>query len=487
MLQAMFPRTVSINSLREQRDRVEPVCKPVVVSCFAALVAGCLLLCGCASFTAFPIEPLALKRAFETRTLDGSEVQSYIASHLPTRPRNEAVSTWGLESLTLAAFYFSPELDVARAKSATAEAVVGTASQRPNPTLQLPFGYTSNAKPGESPYTLGLGWDIPIETAGKRGYRVAQAQQLSVAAQLDVGQGAWQLRSRLRIQLLEWFVAQERNRHLALQIQAREQVDQMLDKRLSLGAASAPEVQHAHAALLQNRVDLGKANRQILDAQAGVAAVIGLPARALEALDIRFDAFERTYADLSDEEAQTQALLSRADVLSSLADYEASQAALQLEVANQYPDIHLGFGYTYDAGAHKFALPVSGISLPLFNMNEGPIAEAVARRREAAARFNVVQARVIGDVDRATQHYRLAVAGLQLSESLQATQQLQGAAVRKAFDVGQTDRLSLALADVEAQSVALVQVDSMAEVQSAIGELDDALQRPIRVSPLGSR
>lgn len=426
-------------------------------------------------------------RSFEERTLDSPEVQSYIASHLKGQPVGGAVSTWELESLTLAAFYFSPDLDVARAKSATADSAVQTASQRPNPTLQLPFEYTSNAKPGNSPYTLGLGLDIPIETAGKRGYRVAQSRQLSAVAQLDVGQAAWQVRRHLRTQMLDWFAAQQRSRHLALQVQARQQVVQMLNKRLSVGAASAPEVQQAHAALTQSRVDLGRANQQILDAQAGVAAVIGLRARAVEAANIRFDAFETAYPELPDDAAREQALLNRVDVLAALAQYESSQAALQLEIANQYPDIHLGPGYIFDAGAHKFTLPVSGISLPLFNMNEGPIAEAMARRREAATRFNAAQAGAIADVDRAVQHYRSTVAALQLSESLQAAQQEQWAAVHKAFEVGKTDRLSLTLAEVEAQSVAQVRADTLVEVQRAIGELENAMQLPLPARPPASR
>jgi outer membrane protein TolC len=356
---------------------------------------------------------------------------------------------------------------------------VQTAAQRPNPTLQLPFGYTRSAKSGESPYTLGLALDIPIETAGKRGYRVAEARQLSVAAQFEVGQAAWQVRSHLRARMLDWFAARQRSRLLALQVQSREEVLQVLNKRLSVGAASAPEIQQARATLTRQRVDLGKADQQILDARAGVAAIIGLPAQVLEAANVRFDAFETTYPDLPDEAVQERALLNRTDVMAALATYEASQAALQLEIANQYPDIHLGPGYTYDAGAHKFALPVSGISLPLFNRNEGPIAEATARRKETASRFNAVQARAVGEAEHAARHYRSALAALHLSESLQATQQKRWMAVRKAFDVGESDRLGLALADVEAWSVAQLRTDTLVEVQRAIGELDDAMQSPM--------
>jgi outer membrane protein, heavy metal efflux system len=444
-----------------------------------ATFVGCLVLAGCASYAPAPIEPLAILRAFEQRNLESPALQSYVVSHLNAKPGLKAVTVWDLESLTLAAYYFSPELDLARAKTAMTGAAVETAAQRPNPSLQLPFGYTSNAKPGESPYSFGFGLDIPIETAGKRGYRVAQAQQLDAVAQLEFAHSAWQVRSRLRTHLLDWYIAQQRGRILARQLSTRQQLVNMLDKRLSVGAASAPEVQRAHSALTQLHIEIGKASRQAVDAQAAAAAVIGIAPRALAAISVRFDAFKQADSEPMGGADREHALLNRSDVLIAMAAYEASQAALQLEVANQYPDIHLGPGYSLDAGAHKFAVAVSGISLPIFNSNQGPIAEAQARRKEAAARFIDVQAKAIGDTDRAAQHYRSTLAALHQTESLQAAQQQQSQATQRAFEIGEVDRLSVALAALELQTIALQQLDAQADLQRAIGEMDDAMQRPI--------
>lgn len=426
-------------------------------------------------------------RAFEARTLDNPELQDYVASHLDTGQASAPVRTWNLQTLTLAAFYFSPDLDLARAKNATADAGIQTASQRANPSLQLPFQYAINPKPGDSPYALGLGLDIPIETAGKRGYRVAQASQLSAAARFEVGNAAWKVRSRLRAQLLELFVARRRSRLLDRQVRARQQVVEMLDKRLVVGAISAPDVQQAGAALTQERLDLSQTNRQVFDALAGAAAVIGLPVRELEKADIRLDAFAADPPELPDAAARERALLNRVDLLASLADYEASQAALQLEVANQYPDIHLGPGYTFDAGVHKFGLSLTGVELPLFNRNQGPIAEAAARRKEAAARFTAAQAQAITEAERAAAHYRAALASQRLSDSLHTAREWQLAAVRKSFDVGETDRLSVALAEVDANSAALAQEDALVGVQRAVGELEDAMQVPLSASPAAAR
>jgi len=421
-------------------------------------------------------------RAFEARTLDNPDLQRYVTSRLPPDVSHRVSNTWDLTTLTLAAFYFSPELDVARTKAATGQAAVQTAGQHPNPALQFPLGYTSNAKAGESPYTYGLGLDIPIETAGKRGYRVAQAQQLSNAARFTIGNVAWQVRSRLRSHLLKLYAATGSTQILEQQIATQQQIVAMLDKRLAVGAASAPEANQAHIALAQSRVDLAKAQQQTQDERAQIAATIGVPVTALAKIQINFDAFERVYPDIPANDIRRQAILNRADLLAALSAYEASQAALQLEIARQYPDIHIGPGYTFDAGAHKFVLPVSGISLPLFNQNQGPIAEASARRKEVAARVNAVQAQAIDDTERAVQNYRAALGNLQLAESLLSAQQRQLHAAQKTFKTGETDRLTLALAQHAFYINALARQDALVQVQGSIGQLENAMQRPLSAS-----
>jgi outer membrane protein TolC len=451
---------------------------PEFVHCWTAALIGSAALCACATFTPEPLAPQAMLGAFEVRSLDDPELQRYVASHLQPREAH-AVGAWDLESLTVAGYYYSPDLDVARAKSAVADATMRTASRRPNPTLQMPFGYTSNAKPGESPYTLGLGLDLPIETAGKRGYRIAQARRLSIAAQFEVGAAAWQLRSRLRTQLLAMFSAERRGRLLERQVQLREQVAQLLDKRLALGAASAPEAQQAHAALVQARAERAKAQVQWRDAQLAAAATIGVPLAALRQASIRLDAFAAPVAQVPAEAVREQALLNRADSQSALARYEASQAALQLEVANQYPDVHLGPGYTFDAGAHKYALSLTGIPLALFDRNEGPIAEATARRKEAAARFGAVQAQAIAQADQAFEHYQAAQTALHLADWLLASQRYQLEVTRKWFAAGLSDRLNLVLAELDERSAELARDETVARLQSAVGEMEDAMQRPL--------
>mgnify|MGYP001041107940 CR=1 FL=1 len=49
------------------------------------------------------------------------------------------------------------------------------------------------------------------------------------------------------------------------------------------------------------------------------------------------------------------------------------------------------------------------VELPIFNQNQGPIAEAEARRKGAGARFVALQGKVIDEMDRARAACRAAV------------------------------------------------------------------------------
>ena len=442
----------------------------------AALCLIAVLLSGCATYHAQPVSPAALMNDFDARTLDNPELRQYVVAHCGGAC---TPGVWDLNTLTLAAFYYSPALDIARAQHGTSQAAIQSAAQRPNPSLLLPFAYTANAKTGVSPYTYGLGLDIPIETAGKRGYRIEQARQLSNAARFNIGNVAWQVRGRLRDQMLILYTAIRRASILEQQLAVQQQVVGMLNKRLSLGAASELEDNQVHITLTQNRLDLANAQKQIADARAQMASIIGLPVSAMRNIDVRFDAFERVYPDIPVNDARRKAILNRADLLAALSEYEASQTALQLEIARQYPDIHIGPGYTFDAGANKFLLPMSGVTLPLFNQNQGPIAEATARRTELAARVNALQVQAIDDTDRAVQNYRIALQNLQLAESLLSAQQRQLQGLQRSFQTGELDRLALTLAQHEFYTQTLARQDALMQVQQTIGQLEDAMQRPL--------
>src|SRR5204862_2361235 len=99
----------------------------------------------------------------------------------------------------------------------------------------------------------------------------------------------------------------------------------------------------------------------------------------------------------------------------------AAEAAFQTEIAKQSPDVHVNPGYEYDQGDNKWSLGVS-VELPILNQNQGPIAEARARREEAAARFNALQSKVLADIERAVEVFHVSEENADTLKSLAEVQ-----------------------------------------------------------------
>src|SRR5437868_2170320 len=117
---------------------------------------------GCASYEAHPIDPKQTDGAFRARSLTDADLALFIGKNRATTVPTTPGSAWDLSSLTLAAYYFHPDLDVARAKMMEASAGVRTAGQLPNPTLVIDPERSINPD-GVSPWVLGANLDIPIE------------------------------------------------------------------------------------------------------------------------------------------------------------------------------------------------------------------------------------------------------------------------------------------------------------------------------------
>jgi cobalt-zinc-cadmium efflux system outer membrane protein len=170
--------------------------------------------------------------------------------------------------------------------------------------------------------------------------------------------------------------------------------------------------------------------------------------------------------------------LSRGDILGGLAEYAASQSALQLEIAKQYPDVHLSPGYEFDQGDNKWSLGAA-ITLPVFNQNKGAIAQAAAKRAEAAASFYALQAAVLAQIDRAMAGYRVARQKRGDIEALRTNLLKQEKAAQALLEAGEISRAELAALRLQLSALAVARAEALTKSQQALGQLEDALQAPL--------
>lgn len=438
-----------------------------------------LALAACASYKAEPIAPAQTAAALDSRSLDDPRLAQFIATVLPERAAS-GPGRWDLTTLTLAALYFHPDLDISRTRLALAKAGIKTASQVPNPTLSLsPTVHGVMIDP--SPYTVGFLVTFIIETFGKREKRIEQAQNLYQAARQDVSTASWEVRGRVRSNLLELWAAEGRLKLTERRLAVQTQLVALLERRFAAGESGALDVARERINLNQIQLAAREVERQRADARAKLAASIGVPVGALDHLTPSLAAFDQPaeipdLADLSAGSLRRMALQERTDVLGLLSEYEAAQSALKLEIAKQFPNLVVGQGYAFDQGDNLFDFSIS-FDLPIFNQNQGPIAEATARRKEAAAKFIALQARIIGDIDRGIAAYRAAAQTLATADILVKTQVQLRQRLDRAYRLGEVDRLAPLTGDFELAAIELSRFEAVVQQRQALELIEDALQR----------
>jgi outer membrane protein, heavy metal efflux system len=441
------------------------------------IIMGMAGLAGCARFEERPLAPAQTAAQLEARSLADAGLRKFLEQALGQPQQTWPLPEWNLTTLSLAAFYYNPNLAVARAQWEVTMADVQTAAGRPNPSVTATPGYdTTTSVP--SPWLPMITFDWPVETAGKRGKRMAEARELALSARWDIVTTAWQVRSTLREALLDGQAAERRRTLLEQEYQLQVQLVQRLEQRLTAGDIARPELVAAQISLQKTAQDRLDAETRVSDARVRLAGIIGLAGQALEGVKIDYAMAANLPPGLTDPEARRVALTSRSDIRGALADYAAAEDDLKLEIAKQYPDVHVGPGYQYNQGDNQWFLGFT-VELPVLNQNQGPIASAEAKRRLAAAKFLALQSQVISDIDRALAGYRLAQSQAASGEDLLATEQEQVRATAGQVAAGAADQFDALHAQLELASANLAQLDNNTQVQRARGTLEDALQYPL--------
>jgi outer membrane protein TolC len=447
-------------------------------------IFGLVLLAGCAHFQPQPLAPEKTAAQLESRRLNDDGLKYFLEQNLGRELQNWPQTNWNLPELSLVAFYFHPSLEVARDQWLVAQAGLKTAGARPNPSVTVTPGYDSQIPGNYSPWLVPVTFDVPVETAGKRGKRIAEAEKISESARWNFVSAIWQIRSGVRASLLDFTIAGRRAGWLEKQFSAQQQIVKLLQQRFDAGEISRPELTTAQIALNKTQLDLSDAQSKKSDTHSRLAEALGLSEAALDGEKLNFDFSTGDAIPLTSADARRVALRSRADILGALADYAAAEADLRLEIAKQYPDLHFGPGYAWNsgnAGDNQWSLGLT-LELPVLDQNQGPMAEAKARRKLAAAKFAELQSQVIGEIDRAVAGWRVAQAQLKTGYALLAAEDQQQKSAQAQLEAGAADQLDSLNAQLEFDSASLAQLENEAQLQAALGQLEDALQSPLTLS-----
>lgn len=429
------------------------------------IFAGVLACSGCVSEKQFPEPTLNTPTSYFSHTLDTPNLNAFIQSHYP-KPLK-----WDADTLTLAALYYNPALNTAVDGLQLAKAGEITAGQRPNPTLNFGLG---RDKTLTHPFLFDLGLNLPIETGNKREIRVEQAKYLSSAAVYQIGAAVWQIRSRVMHALIDMDSAQALVAFYKKQADSLKVVLDVFDVRAAQGQIPSVTASQTRISYQQAVLSEKEAEKLLSEARATLSAAMGVPVMALQKIDIDTSFLNAPPKDMPF--SPETALKQNNALLASLAEYNAAHSALQLEIAKQIPDLNIGPSYEWTGDGNKLTLGIS-LNLPIFNNNEGPIAEAAAKCKIAADAFNTLQADIIGKMETARASLTAARSKLVTADNLLSAQKEKQKLLQTQLKPGEASKLPLLLAQSEIYTSEISRHDAWVQVLNARVALEDASQQ----------
>lgn len=441
-----------------------------------------LVITGCARFQRVELNPSKLYQDFYARSLDSAELKTFIETQTGKTNINWPLKEWDFEHLALAGLFYNPEIETARLSIKSAESAIITAGARPNPSIS-PLGAinrTALGQEGVNPWLPAVDIAVPIETANKRKLRIAVATNRVEIAKLNLVSTAWQVRANIRNIWIELLSAQSRSNILQSQIKLLEKIKSSMESQLDAGEIKATDVTPSIIAIASAQIELSSAIRQFNESLPQLASAIGVPLEAVKNIDIllKFNYDTNLLSYFLSTNAIETALKTRPDILAQLYEYEAAQSALQLEIAKQYPDIVIGPGYEWDQGEHKWKLGLT-VELPIFNRNQGPIAEALANRNLAAAKFNEIQIKAISEMEEAIVSANTALEELRRFQTLQQIKEKHLQDLEAQLKSGVIDSLVLEHARVDLFSIEKPLIEAYINWEKAIAKLESAFYRPL--------
>lgn len=427
---------------------------------------------GLLSTSPLPAQPLvspadlAVRRQaeFASRNFDDPAMRQFIARVLPD------AGPWDLDRLVLAALYYSPELDIVRARIQASEGAVLTAATEPNPRLSFALGF---------PWLVSLSLQMPADTAALRGLRQLRAEFLSQATRYEFYEAVWSLRSRLRAALLQLYQLEQVRTLDSDEVNLRQGLQLWAEQRFNRGELSRPEFHAYQLSLTRALANQALTDSRKREALGVVSQLIGVPLPVFCPLPKSLTVFEEAPALPSLHELHLRGVTLRSDLQQALTEYRAALADIQLEGEKADPIFQLGPGYQLDQGVNKFSLGFS-VSLPINDWNEGPIAERVARAKELAARFHLLQDRALVQIDQAASALESAAVAKSKADFLSALSREQEMRSALLLGAGEADRSQFLLTRLETVLAMRSQLDAQIALQRQLGLLEDALHQPLQ-------
>lgn len=438
------------------------------------------LLSACAHYQPQPMAAGAIADHGQLAVIDPDAVKAELVKFTPSHPWDGA--HWNETTLLAAALAYSPDLRAARAGAEAAQVEARVARVRPGPTLTLTAEYAFN--PAESsPWLFGLATDQLLDLGGRRRARITEADIAAKAAVYSFENAIWNARSEVAMAIA---AVNSSSAVAALYdeiVPLRDRQIAALRNQLSEGAASRLDLERIRQSAANDATAAASARSESRAARLSLAKAIGVAPAAIDGLALEQGAVDEIGALSPD--LRSNALQARPDIFDAVVAYDRSEEALRAAVAAQYPEIHIGPGYTWERGLSKLPFNLT-FSFPSADFGAAGIAAAETRREEAARRLEAAVAAAQRGVDSAFESYRAAREAYEIvrNQTL-STARAIAAQANRALDAGAMDRSTWADAKIGALTAAIDLARAEQALIVARVELEGALRQSFENPALG--
>lgn len=378
------------------------------------------------------------------------------------------------------------ELAAARLEVTRSRARVRQATLLPNPVLEIEqTGGALGMSEGEVGRRAEI--SVPIEYGGKRGRRIDVAEAELLAAEAVVSDRERRLMAEVRRLYVEAIAALRELSFTTELTQIDTEIGDILNIRVREGDAPPLE-----SSLLRVEIDRLRSRRALLEgrsraAQLQLASMAGLPANEPILLG---ESYGDGVSVPSTEEAMRLALQRRPDLRAADLNIAAAEAGLRLANAQALPEITVFGGYTKERSGFDNT-PVgpltdqdqllnlgAGISLPVFNRNQGAKAEAAAAIEQAKRLRELTEWQIRAEVDNAFARFRASDAAVEvfrqgvLERSAQNVRTVRAAYEAGAFTISEflAERRRLVDAQRELTEALTERAVALIDLQAAVAE-----------------
>jgi cobalt-zinc-cadmium efflux system outer membrane protein len=395
----------------------------------------------------------------------------------------DPVGRVGLRDALAAALVGSPELAAQSYEIRARESAALQAGLRPNPELDLALEDFAGSGIYRAFHategTLRIGQ--LVELGGKRAARIRLAEREHDLAAFDWETARLDVLTRTTLAFLDLLQAQEELRVSEENVRVARELVRSAGERARAGAGAPDEAPRFGVAAQGAEIERRRAQRGVETARLRLAASWGADAAR----------FERAEGDLARVVAPPAIAHLRARIAQSpdLARWESEVAArserVALERSRTAPDVRVGPGVRWYAETDDTAFVLgAAVPLPLWNRNQGAVAEARHRLAKATAERRAAAVRAGANLAAA---HALATSALAEAETLERdalpAAEASYRTVRSAYDAGRLGALDLLEAQRTRLALQAQRLRALGDHHRAVAEIERLLGAPIDAEP----